>query len=137
MAQCDKHAPVNWDLPARKLSRQSSAASDTSAKLASIAGPVRAPALHHDEKMVSVTDLKPDAEIMARLHAMMESGQLPRTTEAQRTRNKVTPGTLYGVPSGLCEALRFGFISPNLPPPSGLAWHRLRGQGFVLRPRGG
>ena len=76
------------------------------------------------------------ASAKARLLQQMEAGQLPRTTETQRSRQRLTHGTRYRVPGALKEALRLGFINPNLPPPQGLVWERIR-DGFQLSPRGG
>ena len=76
------------------------------------------------------------ASVKARLLEQMEAGQLPRTTETQRSRQRLTHGTRYRVPAALKEALRLGFINPNLPAPRGMQWERIQ-DGFRLTPRGG
>ena len=74
--------------------------------------------------------------VHSQLQEMADNGLLSPTTLQQRRRNRGTSGSEYGVPPDLAEALRFGFISPNLPPPAGLIW-RHRGGQWILAPRGG
>ena len=71
-------------------------------------------------------------EIHLEMLRTFEQGQLPATTLAQRQRNKLSTGSEYGVPGGsqLGTALRYGYLRPNLPPPSGTVW---RGQGRVWK----
>ena len=49
-------------------------------------------------------------------------GGVPRTSLAQRERNKLSSATNYGVPANLKTALAHGYIHPNLPPPQGYEW---------------
>jgi hypothetical protein len=51
-----------------------------------------------------------------------QKGDMPRTTLARRIQNRGTAGSEYGVPACLSDALKFGYISPNFPPPRGFAW---------------
>ena len=76
-------------------------------------------------------------EVTERMEAMIAAGQLPRTTKAQRRRNKRTNNTEYGVPQGLSEALQWGFVHPNLPPPRGMQWVASGLKQFTLQYRGG
>ena len=76
------------------------------------------------------------AEVHARMIEMASRGEIPITSLQQRVRNKRTSGSSYGVPEGLADAIRHGYISPNLAPPKGLVW-RHRGGSWVLAPRGG
>ena len=75
--------------------------------------------------------------VAERMEAMMAEGSLPRTTQAQRARNRRTKGTEYGVPPALIEALQWGFISPNLPAPRGMVWVASGHKQFTLQYRGG
>ena len=74
------------------------------------------------------------------VHAEMEQlaaqGLVPITTPVQRARQNFTPGSEYGVPAFFAEARRWGYISPNLPPPRGLYW-RCRGSEWNLCIKGG
>ena len=57
------------------------------------------------------------------LHNSMEelasTGKIPVTTPQQRSRNRVTSNSSYEVPKEFEEALKAGYIHPNLPPPEG------------------
>ena len=75
--------------------------------------------------------------VQARLQAMIDAGQIPATTEAQRRRNQKAKGSRYGVPDGLKEALNYAYISPMLPPPRGLRWAVRRPGTWSLVPVGG
>ena len=66
---------------------------------------------------------------------LASQGLIPFTSSQQRLRNRRTRGSTYGVPADLSDALRFGYISPNLPPPSGMQW-RHRSGAWVLEHRG-
>ena len=76
------------------------------------------------------------SEVHSRMLAMVRDGQLVATTPAQRDRNRRTLNTSYHVPVVLTDALAFGYISPNLPPPRGMIW-RNNGGAWRLCPRGG
>ena len=77
-----------------------------------------------------------NSPVLRELLAMMQQGKLPTTTSEQRQRQKLFSGTRYRVPSGLKEALRHGFVNPNLPPPTGLVWRKIA-NGWCLMPAGG
>ena len=68
-----------------------------------------------------------------RLVDMALGGFLPITSAAQRARQKKTPGTVYGVPHWLSDALTHGYISPNLPPPANFVWRCRAGQWMLVR----
>ncbi len=70
---------------------------------------------------------------MVELHAR---GGIPFTTVAQRERNQGTAGSTYGAPPEFADAVRFGYLSPNLPAPSGFRW-KARGGTWTLAPLGG
>lgn len=76
------------------------------------------------------------AEVHGRMVALFVAGGLPRSSLNQRRRNRLTSGSGYCVPGSLREALRWGYVHPNLQPPHGMVW---RGLGGVWRlvPRGG
>lgn len=76
------------------------------------------------------------AAVHKRMLVLAASGGIPITTPAQRKRNKLTPGTEYGVPAELREALFQGYLHPNLPPPRGFRWAYQGGKWF-LRIHGG
>ena len=68
--------------------------------------------------------------------SMASQGILPVTTPEMRKRNQQASNTDYHVPVQLLPALRFGYISPNLPPPRGMRWRAQRGR-WHLAPQGG
>ena len=74
------------------------------------------------------------------LHRQMEEwcaeGRIPRSTLAQRERQRIVSNTRYNIPQPLAAALRHGYISPNLPPPQGMVWV-CHASSWRLRPRGG
>ena len=70
------------------------------------------------------------------MEAMALREQIPKTSLAQRQRNRPTSGSSYGVPAELVKARDFGYIHPNLPPPAGFIWRSDAGS-FRLMPRGG
>ena len=75
------------------------------------------------------------------VHAEMEelaaSGAVPITTQKQRSRNKKTPGTTYGVPPWLSDAVKYNYVHPNLPPPRGCVWRFSSGNTWTLCFKGG
>ena len=75
--------------------------------------------------------------VRERMEALIASGAIPKTTEAQRRRNKRTANTTYGTPPGLTEALDFGYVHPNLPPPRGMQWVKSGHKEFSLTYKGG
>ena len=75
-------------------------------------------------------------DVHRRMIQLVRDGRLPITSPAQRSRQRATAGSGYGVPQPLREALRFSYRSPNLEAPRGLVW-RCRGKVWVLCPRGG
>ena len=76
-------------------------------------------------------------DVHKEMEALAVSGGVPVTTLSQRQRNKLSSGTKYGVPVGpLQRALQFGYIHPNLPPPTGYVW-KYYGGSWMLGIRGG
>lgn len=81
---------------------------------------------------------EPMAGISAASHARMEKlaadGHIPITSTEQRRRH----GRLHGsiVPEALREAVRLGYLHPNLPAPQGMQWE-CRGGVWGLALRGG
>ena len=53
---------------------------------------------------------------------MAREGKIPVSTLKQRRRQKGTSGSCYGVEASLRDALKFGYIGPNLPAPLGRIW---------------
>ena len=76
-------------------------------------------------------------EVVARMTTLIRDGLIQQTTKEQRRRNKLTPGSAYGVPIELREALHHRYLHPNLPPPRGMQWKAGSGQRMMLVPRGG
>ena len=71
------------------------------------------------------------------MEELFRSGGVPQSTPEQRERNRGTSGSRYTVPKGpLQEALDWGYIGPNLPPPVGLRWVGHGGK-WVLLVHGG
>ena len=75
-------------------------------------------------------------EVHERMQALYLSGGVPPTNLGQRERTRLTGGTNYAVPSALKEALEYGYIHPNLAPPSGYRWS-YHGGNWRLVLRGG
>ena len=86
------------------------------------------------KKAVQVPDAPEHVHAVA--VGMWESGELKPTTLEQRRRNGRLPGISYGTPTRYTELLKWGYIGPNLPPPSGFHWRCQPGQ-WVLCERGG
>lgn len=76
------------------------------------------------------------AGIHAEMLARVEMGVLPLTSVEQRVRSRPTAGTNYRVPQVWGDALKWGYIHPNLPPPQGHLWG-LGGGVWLLQRKGG
>ena len=63
---------------------------------------------------------------------MMQEGTTPKTTVEQRVRNAPVPGTTYITPPVLTAALRWGYISANLPNPPNYRWQGEHGKWFLV-----
>ena len=65
---------------------------------------------------------QPGSFVPANIHDQMEvlasQGAIPITTAAQRSRQRGTGGSSYGVPRVLSDAARYGYISQ----PAGAKW---------------
>ncbi|CAK9029029.1 Uncharacterized protein (Fragment) [Durusdinium trenchii] len=101
-----------------------------------------APRPHLEQEEVGEGLLGPAAEgVPQPVHQQMEQfalqGLIPTTTPVQRSRNKFTGGTTYGVPSWLADARKYGYIHPNLPPPKGCVWRFSNGNTWTLCSKGG
>ena len=84
-------------------------------------------------KSVAVVDVGDAPEsVHAVAVAMWESGELQVTSAEQRRRNGRLPGINYGTPSRYTELLQWGFIGPNLPPPTGYRWRCRPGEWSLL-----
>lgn len=75
-------------------------------------------------------------DVHAEMQALARRGALPRTTVEQRLRQRMVKGTDYGVPAMYRNALRHGYLNPNLPAPSCYMW-RCWGTKWLLVTRGG
>ncbi len=86
----------------------------------------------------SLGEAAPDvpATVHQSMEALVKTGQICRTTLSQRMKCKLTSGSEYGVSSILKEALKYGYIHPDLAPPRGLLW-KCRAGSWFLAPRGG
>ena len=71
-----------------------------------------------------------------RMTKLYMDGAIPQSTQAQRQRNKMTRGTDYGVPADLREALRLGYVHPDIGAPQGMRW-RAHPNKYLLVPLGG
>lgn len=68
--------------------------------------------------------------------SLASTGALPRSTTAQRERNKLSDGSKYAVPKELKTALRWGYIHPNVAPPLGMTWRCCAGNWRLVRQGG-
>ena len=75
-------------------------------------------------------------DIHTAMVSLASRGLIPRTTQQERARNKVSSASVYEVPAELRQALEFGYVHPNIGAPAGLLW-RARGGVWRLCPRGG
>ena len=75
--------------------------------------------------------------VHARMEELAAAGAIPITTLKQRSRNKKTPGTTYGVPPWLSDAIRYNYVHPNLHPPRGCVWRFSSGNTWTLCFKGG
>lgn len=76
------------------------------------------------------------ASLHMAMEELMRKGSIPCTSLEQRMRCVPMAGSGYGVPDGLKEAFRHGYVHPNLPPPTGMKWVCHSGV-WRLLPRGG
>jgi hypothetical protein len=70
------------------------------------------------------------------MEALRRRGAIPRTSLEQRQKSKMTSGSSYGVPPELVDALKWRYLHPDLPPPTGMKWI-CRGGKWSLAPLGG
>ena len=120
-ADLDAMAPMDWIDYSSDVALEDSCCGDV--------GPSR-----RVGKKVPIDDTPPDLQAAA--EALMVSGELPRTTPAQRARNRMCAGINYRTPERYTRLFRFGFLGPNLPPPENFRWHCRCGV-WLLLPRGG
>ena len=67
-----------------------------------------------------------------------DKGQFPVTTRAQRAQFiEGEPWKVCIVPKSLMEALRWGYVHPDVAAPAGLAWEQAASGHLVLSARGG
>jgi hypothetical protein len=76
------------------------------------------------------------AEEHARMEALLARNAIPRSTLKMRLRSRLTSGSEYGVAAELQEALRLGYLHPDLGAPQGLFW-KCRAGRWSLVPRAG
>ena len=103
-------------------------------------GPVDRPLLEEVEGIGAafLGDAAPGCppEVHYRMQEMARKGALPSTSPGQRARQKLVPGTTYGVPPMYREALRFGYLNPNLTCPDCYVW-RCQANTWLLSMKGG
>ena len=75
-------------------------------------------------------------EVHARMERLMRDGDIPLTTGAGRKRCRKSLTTIFHYPPEMHDAVTYGYILSNLPPPRGLQW-KARGGQWHLMPRGG
>ena len=72
-----------------------------------------------------------------RMESLAAQGAVPMTTPEQRELSGgMRAGSEYRVPDSLLEALRWGYVGPDLPAPQGFLWRGRAGK-WQLAPRGG
>eukprot|EP00971_Amphidinium_carterae_P136415 2702965-Amphidinium_carterae.1 len=77
------------------------------------------------------------AEVHREMERLAAMGALPITSPDQRARQKFSKGSAYAVPQMYKQARDYKYLTPNLPPPTGLVW-RCRGQNeWILCHKGG
>ena len=106
-----------------------------------------------DSEVIDLTQLMPEAtsttlstlgdkaaDVPLEVHTAMVQlsvdKMIPMTTLAQRNRNRPTHQTTYRVPPELADALKYGYVSPMLPAPSGTRWVGVNGA-WMLQLLGG
>ena len=75
-------------------------------------------------------------EVHARMERLMRDGDIPCTTRAGRKRCRKSLNTIFHYPPEMHDAVTYGYVHPNLPPPRGQQW-KARGGQWHLKPRGG
>ena len=75
-------------------------------------------------------------EVHARMERLMRDGDIPCTTRAGRKRCRKSLNTILHYPPEMHDAVTYGYVHPNLPPPRGQQW-KARGGQWHLKPRGG
>jgi hypothetical protein len=79
------------------------------------------------------------ADVHARRQQMFQAGGIWPTTPQQRLKQRSSrAGSSYACPPAFAEALKFGYVGPNLPDPPGYKWKsRDSGLSWGLAPQGG
>ena len=70
-------------------------------------------------------------EVHEKTRVLVSGGVTPYTTLEQRSRQYLVGGSSHGALAFLKAALKLGYISPNLPAPTGYTW-RSKGGGLFL-----
>ena len=65
--------------------------------------------------------------------ALAREGKMPVTSLEMRQRNGHSGDMEYGVPGHLVDALRYGYIGPNLPAPLGQQWKAKGNKWFLTQ----
>ena len=76
-------------------------------------------------------------EVHVRMEGLAAMNAIPVTSLEQRKRNHRVPNTDYGVPQWLAEALRYGYVGPNLRAPAGYVWKATTANEWQLHVKGG
>ena len=128
----DTNAPLDWSMYACDFSEDAAiAAFDKALATGGGAGDMR------DDEILGAANVGCPEEVHRLMQDLAAGGSIPHTTAAQRARSKLSSGSEYRTPPALMVALRYGYISPNHPPPRGLAWRCRGGNIWILCPRGG
>jgi len=117
----DASAPLDWTAPGQ---------------LEAIARASPSPASRRAAADLGAAAAGCPADVHQRMQDLYARGALPLTSPEQRSRQRLSAGTDYGVPRMYREALHHGYLNPNLPPPDHYLW-RCRGAVWTLAPRGG
>lgn len=123
--ELDQHVVHDWD----KYSSVESAAQ--------ISAPAPHSMLPESENLLGSAEPGVPESVHRHMEELASVGAIPVSTTKQRSRNKKTPHTTYGVPPWLSDAIRYHYIHPNLPAPKGCVWRFSSGNSWILCVKGG
>jgi hypothetical protein len=136
MAELDSNAPFSWSDTAPALDMSMIVVPASIQPLASFGGVAAGADAGVFAGPLGVCAQSCPAEVHARMIDLQSQDALPTTSPEQRGRMRLTKGANYGVPPAYRDALHYGYISPNLPPPRGFSW-RCQGMQWMLIRKGG